>query len=67
MSRKLDRIRIKNMLTALEHVDRSSERLAKADDQYLQEVSQRITEFVEDQMQELAIILADDDDGTNSL
>ncbi len=67
MSRKLDRIRIKNMLTALENVERSSERLAKADDQYLQEVSQRITEFVEDQMQELGIILANDDDGTVSL
>jgi ribosome assembly protein YihI (activator of Der GTPase) len=62
MSRKLDRVRIKNMLDALEHVELAAERLAKADDQYLQEVSQRISDFVLEEMQELGMMLQNDDE-----
>jgi uncharacterized protein YutE (UPF0331/DUF86 family) len=67
MSDKMNKVRIKNLIEALEKTLTFTERLSLSEDEYLRSVARRFDDQLSDMSMELGMMLADDEDGTKSL
>jgi hypothetical protein len=67
MSRKLDRVRVLNLLSSLERAVTFTERLSLSDSSELQAVAKEFEDKLSDMSMELGMLLADDEDGTKTL
>lgn len=63
----MNKVRIKNLLESIEKTLTFTERLSLSEDEELQSVARRFDDQLSDMSMELAMMLADDEDGTKSL
>lgn len=67
MSKKLSRIRLKNLADALYRAQRRAERYSTVEDPLVAEIGKRMDGQLDDMIMEIAVLLADDEDGTRPL
>jgi hypothetical protein len=67
MSTKLSRIRVKNLLEALDKADALAVRCQLDENSNVRELGTRINDQLEDWVMELGMLLANDEDGSTPL